>query len=237
MRVDLDDLHTAQSLRWPSRPMLVTFNSSARSSDEQGTDWEWTAYLGDDNLDFTLFSERAPPSFCYLNKTARVMDRLRTLPQFGYREFLFVGKGSGGFAALMFAELLSYEFYNCRFRSLTVNPVTAHGQEIEDEIRQVADEQMRAPFLEADAASQKDCAVASIRELVRMSTRRRKGDVQHRLLFDQDNPAQAMYAYWISDLDGFSLFPAALGLRPDEGSNAIIGSEAFATGMAWGREG
>ncbi len=236
MLADLDDLRTAQSIRWPSRPIVVTFNSVAQPFNDQGTDWEFTECLSDDRFDFMLFSERAPPSFCYLNKTARVLDRLRIVPQLGYREFLFLGQGSGGFAALMFAELLSYEFHDCRFRSLTVNPMTAHGKDIEDEIRQVADESVRAPFLDADAVSQKDCAVASVRELVRMSTRRRGGDVEHRILFDQDNPAQAMYAYWVSDLDGFSLCPTALGMRPDQGSAAIIGSEAFAAGLAWGRE-
>ena len=236
LRRDLDDLQTAHSMRWPSTPILVVFNSASRPFDGRGTDWEFDENLADHDVDFVLLSERGDPAFGYLNKTGRVLERLRLLPAAGYREFVFLGQGTGGFAALMFAELLSYEFHDCRIRSVTINPVTAHGADVETALRGAAEASMLPPFLQADALSQKDCAVSSIRDLVRMSTRRREGDIEHRLLYDQDNPAQSFYAHPVDDLKGFTLQPVALGLPHEDGMATIRRSDLFGAGLAWGRE-
>ena len=236
LRPDLDDLQTAHCLRWPSRPLLVVFNSVANPFDGVGTQWEFEAFLENEDLDFVLFSERSDPSFGYLNKTARVLDRLRFLPALGYQEFVFLGQGTGGFAAMMFAELLSYDFHQCRLRSLTINPVTAHGAAIEEALRGAAEPSMMPPLLDANVVSQKDCPVASIRDLVRMSTRRREGELAHRVLYDDGNPAQVFYVHPLDDLEGFTLCPVTLGLPHEAGNAAILTSPAFAEGLAWGRE-
>ncbi len=233
---NLDDLQTVYSLARPSQPLLIVFFSYAGRLDGPDTQWEFAEFMAEGRIDLVLISERSDPPFWYLNKTARVLDRLRHLPVSGYRDFLFVGQGSGGFAAMMFAELLSYEFPDCRVRSVTVGAQTTHGPDHETAIRSLAEPAMLPLFIEADALSQKDCAVSGIRDLVRMSTRRRGELVEHRMLYDADNPAQAYYAHLVDDLGGFHLLPAGLGLPHGDGIDAIRGSEAFRTAFDWGRE-
>ncbi len=236
MRRDLGDLQTVHALRRPDDPLLVVFNSSENPFDGAGTRWEFSEWIDEGAVDFVLVSERADPAFSFLNKTARVVDRLRHLLSAGYREILFLGCGSGGFAAMMFAELLSYEGDACRMRSVTLNPQTQYGPEHDEAIAAATDPAWLPPFVEADALSQKDTAFTSIRELVRTSTRRRGPHVEHRVLYDRANPAQAYYAHSLDDLTGFGLQPLDLGLPHRHGVDEIGRSQAFHDAMRWGRE-
>ncbi len=235
MRREADDLQTVVLLHRPSQPLSVVFNSSSNPATSE-TAWELHDMLHEGSTDLVLFAEASDPSFFYLNKTGRVLDRLRLLPAAGYRELLFIGQGSGGFAALMFAELLSYEFHDCRIRSVTINPHTALGAEHDAAIRQAAAPAQLPPFVDADALAQKDCPVAGIRDLVRMSIRRRGGQVEHRVLHDGGNAAQAYHAHAVSDLAGFGLRPTTLGLPHGEGIEVIRRSDDFQAALAWGRE-
>ncbi len=236
MRCDLGDLQTVHALRRPDDPLLVVFNSSEHPFDGAGTRWEFSEWIDEGAVDFVLISERADPAFSFLNKTARVVDRLRPLLSAGYREILFLGCGSGGFAAMIFAELLSYEGDACRMRSVTLNAQTQFGPEHDQAIAAATDPARLPPLVEADALSQKDCAFTSIRELVRMSTRRRGSNVEHRVLYDGANPAQAYYAHSLDDLKGFDLRPLDLGMAHRHGVDELGRSQAFHDAMRWGRE-
>ena len=237
LSADLDDLLSVGSLARPSGPLLVAFNSNEHPFDGHGyPDWEFEDCVTRTNSDFVMFAERDDPPFWFLNKTARVLTRLRQLPASGYQELVFVGQSSGGFAAILFAELLSYEFPACRIRSITVNPQTTHGSEHEQSIRAAAAPEMLPRFVEPDTLMQKDCGVADIRELVRMSKRKRGHLVEHRVLYDDGNAAEAYQAHPIDDLDGFHLQPVTLGLPHAQGIVSIRGSEHFRQALDWGLE-
>jgi hypothetical protein len=229
----LADLESVQLLADPNRPILVVFNSAASPIKTPETDWEFKEQVLSGH-DLTLFAEHGDPSFWFINKTGRVLDRLRHLPACGYRRFLFLGLGSGGYAALMFAELFSHEFHDCAVRSVTINPHTALGLEHEEAIRAACEPALLPSFPSPDVLAQKDCPVSSIRELVRMSTRRREGDVQHRLLYDEGSPAGVYFAHPLDDLSGFTLQGVQLGQPEAEGAAAILRSGIFADALAWG---
>ena len=234
MMPDLDDLHMVAVLRRPSAPLTIVFNSDQNPFREEETIWEFADHLSSN--DFVLFAEEAEPSFGYLNKTVRVLERLRMLPEIGYREFLFLGQGSGGYAAIMFAEMLGYASPGVRIVSVTCNPVTAIGGDHDEAVREAAvDATMRPALPDADALTQKDCACTAIRDLVRMNQRKRGTRVTHRILYDAHNPAQAYYAKIIGDVTGFEYQPLALGLPPGEGCRMIAGSDLLTQSIAWAR--
>jgi hypothetical protein len=91
-------------------------------------------------------------------------------------------------------------------------------------------------FVEPDTLMQKDCGVADIRELVRMSTRKRGHLVEHRVLYDDGNAAESYQAHPLDDLRGFHLQPVTLGLPHAEGIGSIRGSDAFRQALDWGME-
>ncbi len=232
---DLDDVHMAAVLRRPSAPLTIVFNSDLNPFRDEEMAWEFAEHLR--SHDFVLFAEKDAPSFAYLNKTARVLDRLRVLPAIGYREFVFLGQGSGGFAAIMFAEMLGHAAADARIVSVTANPLSAFGAEHDEVMRErVEDASMRPVCLDADTLAQKDCGWTTLREMVRMNLRRRGRHIAHRVLYDGHNPAQAYQATIIGDLEGFDFQPLALGLPPTEGSRTIAGSDLMGQAIDWARQ-
>ena len=232
---DLDDVHMVAVLRRPSMPLTVVFNSDRNPFRGEEMVWEFAEHLSSN--DFVLFAEKDEPSFAYMNKTARMVERLRMLPAIGYREFVFLGQGSGGFAAIMFAEMLGHAAANARIVSVTANPLSAFGTEHDEVMRErTGDASMRPACLDADALSQKDCGWTTLREMVRMNMRRRGQRIMHRVLYDGGNPAQAYQATVIGDLSGFEFQPLSLGLPPEEGGRAIAASEPMSQAIDWARQ-
>lgn len=221
-----DDLHVEMNVRGLERTLLVTFGSVGRPYlGAQGTRWEFYKYP--QQLDINLFrvAERTDPAFWYLNKTRRVLALLRGLVAENAGPVIAAGMSSGGFAAMLFAEMLSIEFPARPIRTVTVNPQTVHAPEHRRHLERTVDPRFLPAMIDDDALAQADTPVTSIPDLVTANMARR-GDVRHAIHLDAGNAVEAYHASFVENLPGFTTRPQHLGVPHVEGIEALFRSGA-----------
>ena len=216
------DLQTVRWLRDPTRPVLVIFNNVGAPFDGVDTRWALFRFIETRPVDHVRFAERADPAFWFLNKIGRIMATLRDLVALGYREIALYGTSSGGYAAILFGELLAAEFPQVRVRTVALNPQVVHGADHEAAVRAITPFINLPAFIEPDALSQSETPTPGIPDLVRGL---RRGDVEHRVLFDEANEAEHYYASFIRPLPGFDLRARPFGLPHPEGILALRESD------------
>lgn len=117
-----DRLLTEQRLGASRDFLLVTFNSLGKPYSGVLADWEMYHLPNELSVDYLRFSASALPRSWYLDKVEVIMAQLRAVIAIGYQRIAMVGMSAGGYASILFAELLSAEFPDVEVSSVVFNP-------------------------------------------------------------------------------------------------------------------
>lgn len=220
------DLLAEFGLGAQGRTLLVSFNSAHRPYDARAAAgdfrWEFGSLPGRIGVDFARFAEGAAPLGWYTNKTRRIVAMLSGVLKNGYGQVVLCGISSGGYASLLFAELLCAAYPDIDFFTATINPQTGH---VVAHRRFMAGLEMgMAPVLLSDAAyAARDGVETEIAALVtrRLARKGRADQVSHVIYYDSENPAERYYVNLVEGLPGFTLRPYKFGVGHMSGCRAL----------------
>lgn len=105
-----------------SDTLLLIFNSVGNLYNGIDTNWEFYNLPYRCGTDFIRFSESFPNWYC--DKKELIFKTLENLVQ-NYRKIISVGMSAGGYAALIYSELLASKCNNTQFFTITLNPQTS----------------------------------------------------------------------------------------------------------------
>lgn len=108
--------------------LLVTFNSLGKPFSGVLNEWEMYQLPNHLSVDYLRFSATSTPRTWYADKIDRVYPMLRAAVLMGYRQFVFVGVSAGGYAALLFSEMLGEEFKNISIKTMVFNATLLPGE-------------------------------------------------------------------------------------------------------------
>lgn len=221
-----DDLRTTATIGVSRHDLIASFGAGAEaasSGDATVCDRLADAAAAHFGTDRVTFLETAAPDFMFVNKTARVVEILKGLVLPGVSRVVMVGYGPGGFAALMFGELLAAALPDRDIRTLTVNALVDVDPAHFERSRGDTPDTFWPPMIEPDALAQRDTWFGDVVK-IRETIRKKQGRIAHTLLFDEGNPCAAHQAGLIGAFEGTERKGFALGLPYAEGARAIIDS-------------
>lgn len=225
LKPNLDDLQVEARLRGFERPLFISFNSHGRPYASGDTRWEFFKLPAEHDLNHVRISEPIDPHFWYVNKTARVLRLLSPLIAACSGRIVLAGMSSGGYAALLYGELLTRLYPARRIRTVSINPQSALDVEHARYFEQHIPREFWPAMIEQDALAQRDFALVDIRTLIGTEPHRR-GDIRHVVHYDRGNPSEIYHVDRIAGLPGVDARPHDLGLGHADGIGAIVRSGA-----------
>lgn len=207
--VAVGGLHAAVTLGGPKDILFVSFNSLKRPFNGLEARWEFYELPLKRGIDHVRFAERAPPDMWYLDKTRPIFSMLNGVIAQGYRLVVMCGLSSGGYASLLFTELLAPLFPRTLFKSFSINPQTTHGAAA---LAVMADMAQGYPpaLIAAENMARRDRPETDIRVIAQTSPFRE--NLEHRIFYDPLNPAEAYYVRHLDGLAGIALRPVPMGV-------------------------
>ena len=217
---NLEDMHVEIFQTKFRGGMLIIPTSRGRPFDGVTTRWELWHLPREAGIDHMRLAEHNDSKCWYTNKTIRIMQQLRVFVALGYRSFCFFGLSSGGYAALLLAELLAAEYPGLKISSVSINPQTRLGDEVPEHFALANISPLFWPeLITSEDLSQRDIAVFNIADLIRNAAR--KSAVQHHVFHDAENPCEAYFIEQIDNLSGVMLHRYSHGLQHAAGIGKI----------------
>lgn len=202
-------LHAAVTLGSGKDILFVSFNSLKRPFNGHEARWEFYELPLKLGIDHIRFAELVPPDMWYLDKTRQIFSILNGVIGQGYRLVVMCGLSSGGYASLLFTELLAPLYPRILFKSFSINPQTTHGAAA---LAVMADMTQGYPpaLIAAESFARRDLPETDIRVIAQNSQFR--GNLEHRMFYDPLNPAEAYYVTHLDGLAGIALRPVPMGV-------------------------
>ena len=217
---NLTDLHVEIFQTRFCGDMLVVPTSRGRPFDGMSTRWELWHLPREAGIDHMRLAEHVDSRCWYTNKTARIMAQLRIFVAQGYRSFCFFGLSSGGYAAMLLAELLASEFAGLQIRSVAINPQTQLGDDVKYYFSAAGIAREFWPDLITDEdLAQADIAVVNLKDAIHAE--HRKSDVQHHVFYDAGNACEQYFAGCIDAISSVKLHRFWHGLPHADGISKI----------------
>lgn len=193
--------------------LVVVFNGRGRTFDGERTEFEMGSLgrrLGVDTVGFAELDRR---SCWYADKVDVVCLRLAPILARGYRRVVCTGMSLGGFASILFAELLAQAHPDIAFSSVGVNPQTTLDARTIDRVWATAPGHMLPLCIAPDARAA--CVPCLVDLPAFLATTRHAA--RHRLLVDGGNPVEAFYASLMKDTQAVRIDQYPLGLTHPDG--------------------
>ena len=226
LRPNLDDMHVEARLGDRDRPVFISFASHGKPYDpDRGTPrWEFFHLPIEERWNRIRIAERADPHFWYLNKTQRIVRALAASLGGTAGPVVMCGLSSGGFASMLYGELLTRACPDRAITTVSINPQTVHGASHRAFYERYVPLPMWPAMIEPDALAQRDIASAAIDALVVAPGVR--GNIRHVVFYDELNLGELYQSAFIASRPGFTLRPRRLGLGPVEGIEHIFAGGA-----------
>jgi hypothetical protein len=213
------NLHVAVTLGSSREILFVSFNSLKRPFQGSATRWEFFQIPLKLGIDHLRFAECVAPDMWYLDKTSQIQAILNGVLARGYRLVVMCGLSSGGYASLLFSELLCQRYPRTLFRSFTINPQTSHSAGTKEFMRALP--QGFAPALiDDDALARRDIAETEIAAIGACSQFRE--NIRHNVFYDSGNQAEEYYVQKLVGLPGIDLQPIQMAVGHLSGCIALF---------------
>ena len=218
--VTVNRLHVNTSLSDSSESIIISFNSAGRPCNGEDTRWEFYQLPIDLCCDYFRISETWKPMSWYMNKILKIMDLLRSAMKREYRKVALCGVSAGGYASILFGELLSKEYKNTKFHTFSINPTLLHDEPHRTFIENVP-HSVRLECISPEALALRDIGPANIPDIVALRSPRDGKNVSHKIYYDSGNQYEAYQNKFVSDLSSFSFHPYNLGKGHGAGAQEI----------------
>ena len=227
LRPNLDDLCVDAHVGDRDRPVFVSFASHGRPYDpDQGVPrWEFFQMPIEEGWNRLRIAERADPHFWYLNKTRRIAGALAALLDDTAGPVVMCGLSSGGYASMLYGELLTRAFPQRPITTVSINPQTVDGATHRAFFERYVAPSIWPAMIEPDALAPRDIATPAIDELVAEPGVR--GAIRHVVFYDELSLGEMYQSAFIAARPGFNLRPFRLGVEHIQGIEHI-----FAAGEA-----
>lgn len=170
------------------------------------------------SVDYMRFSSTNTPRSWYSDKIDRVYPQLKSCVLAGYKKIVFCGMSAGGYASIMYAELLSEEYKDHDIETISFNPTLLLGKKYFSEISQFA-EPIRSS-LPPKPLNRLDKRPVDIPDIVS----RGSGRVRHEIHFDSLNIFETFQVEKMPKLPNVTLVPHAFGVGHGAGTIKIFNS-------------
>jgi hypothetical protein len=205
-----------------TRALLVTLNGGGGcfSADQQRVGYELSGLAASLGADCIQVAEREDSCAAYADKTGTILDVIEGLLCRRYRTIVFAGFSSGGFGAILLAELFGARHPGHRIASVAVNAPTSLRPAHLDHLWKHVPARYLPPWVTPRAR-----AVIPSEFLDPASLSRSHGHhgASHHLVYDRGNPAEAYYADILSGAFRSRLSGVDLGLTHGAGITALLG--------------
>lgn len=199
--------------------LLVTFNSLGSPFTGIDNDWEMYHLPNQLSTDYIRFSATKTPRTWYTDKIDRVYPMLKSAVQIGYKNIAFIGSSAGGYACILFSELLAEEFPGLNLHTFTINPTILVGKRHYQEM--ISFEMPVRAGLPLSPLTRSDGKEVDLDILLRNSAAK---NVTHEIHFDSKNPFEAFQIEKIGNGKNIRLVPTELGLGHIESTIRIYES-------------
>ena len=213
-------LNLSMSLTRESDVLLVTFNSAGRPVEGPDTHWEFYRLPDEFGLDSIRIAEARSPAMFYLDKTRLLRGIIGSAVAQGYKQVVSVGISSGGYIAMLMAELMCGDHPDVDFFTFVINPQAAHAESHRHFVTRYTRFGWTPLLLTDQAMSLRDVEATDLAVL--MTTKQKwRGNVHHAVYYDAGNLAEAYHASLIGSQPGVSLYPQELEMPHHLGAAAI----------------
>lgn len=222
--------------------LLVIFNSLGIPFDGYNTHWEFYDLphrLDVSHVNFAQISSSLSldiqPTW-YLDRIEEVCNTLSGLLSQGYSTCILCGGSSGGYASLLFSEILCRSFPNVTFRTFSINPQTVLSEKHQSYLELAIDREFLAARINHDHLAKRGLVAHDIPEVIRTEPQNNL-NIKHHVFFDSLNPAENYHTGQIKDFSSVQLHPLPLGLPHVQSCAKFHEAQILEKGVALAVEG
>jgi hypothetical protein len=216
--------------------LLVIFNSLGVPFDRYDTHWEFYDLPHRLDISHVNFAE-VSSSLCldiqpmwYMDRIEAICNTLSGILSQGYSTCLICGGSSGGYASLLFSEILCRSFPNVNFRTFNINPQTVLSKMHQYYLEFAIDRNFLAARIDHGNLAERGLVAHDIPDIMRMEPIENR-NIKHHVFFDSLNPAEAYHTDQIKEFSSVQLHPIPLGLPHIKGCAKIHESHILEQGV------
>lgn len=172
----------------PSEMLLVIINGGARPYKGLEPSWDFYGLPFKYGCDYIRVAENEDFSW-YLDKKDLMLGLLGGCVG-RYKKVAFVGASAGGFASILYSEILAQYFKETTFSTFVANPQTTHTDEALDYLSKNFDMPQRGLLISKNRLSQIDRSLIAVDRFVQNECH----NLKHHVYYDSLNPVEVFYS-------------------------------------------
>lgn len=170
-----------------SNTLMIIFNSADCIFSNEEVTWEFYSLPISERVDYLRMAESSDPGW-YIDKKDEVIGLMESCAK-KYKKIIVLGVGTGGFAAILYAEMLAKHYGGKLIRTFTINPQTDHSEKMASHMREQYQRPHRGRLISDERFMHADISLLSLVKNMQDSS----GNLRHKIYYDSGSLVEKDY--------------------------------------------